>query len=52
MYNEGVGPVALAARLGHKSLAMVLRYSHLAPKHPADAVSGMSGFGFQAILSH
>ena len=41
----GVGPVALAALLGHKSLAMVLRYSHMAPKHLADAVSRLVGFG-------
>jgi integrase len=42
---NGVGPVTLAALLGHKSLAMVLRYSHLAPQHLASAVSGLVNFG-------
>ncbi len=41
----GVGPVALAALLGHRSLAMVLRYSHLAPTHLAEAVSRLVSFG-------
>jgi integrase len=44
---QGVGPVALAELLGHKSLAMVFRYSHLAPKHLADAVSKLVGFGLE-----
>jgi hypothetical protein len=36
--------VALAALLGHKRLTMVLRYSHLAQKHMADAVNGLVSF--------
>lgn len=33
----------VAELLGHKTLAMVMRYSHLAPDHLADAVDAISG---------
>lgn len=41
----GVDIRTLAQLMGHKTLQMSARYSHLAPQHLADAVSKLVGFG-------
>lgn len=40
----GVDLRTVAELLGHKTLQMVMRYSHLAETHKADAVSRLAGF--------
>jgi site-specific recombinase XerD len=39
----GVSMRTLAELLGHKTLAMVMRYAHLAPAHLRDAVERIAG---------
>jgi site-specific recombinase XerD len=39
----GVSLRTLAELLGHKTLAMVMRYAHLAPAHLRDAVERIAG---------
>ncbi len=42
---SGVDIRTLAQLMGHKTLQMSARYSHLAPQHLAEAVSKLAGFG-------
>ena len=39
----GVSLRTLAELLGHRTLAMVMRYAHLAPAHLRDAVERIAG---------
>jgi integrase len=41
----GVDIRTVAELLGHRTLQMVMRYSHLAPEHQADAVNRLVAFG-------
>jgi integrase len=41
----GVDLRTLAQLMGHKTLTMTMRYSHLSPTHLQDAVSKLVGFG-------
>jgi len=43
MVQAGVPLNTVRAILGHKSLSMVLRYSHLAPEHLRDGVDALDG---------
>jgi len=46
----GVDIVTVKELLGHKSIAMTLRYSHLAPGHKAQAVKTLD-YGFQTPIT-
>jgi hypothetical protein len=41
----GVDLRTVAELLGHRTLQMVMRYSHLAPEHQASAVDRLVSFG-------
>jgi hypothetical protein len=41
----GVDLRTVAELLGHRTLQMVMRYSHLAPEHQASAVDRLANFG-------
>ena len=43
MVQAGVPLNTVRVVLGHKSLAMTLRYAHLAPDHQADAMAALDG---------
>ena len=46
----GVSLRTLAELLGHKSIAMVMRYAHLAPAHLRDAVERIAGTRTDTII--
>jgi len=46
----GVDLRTVAELLGHRTLQMVMRYSHLTPKHQASAVDRLEQFSFRCIL--
>jgi integrase len=43
---EGVNIVAVSKLLGHKSLAMTMRYSHLSPEHEQVAIERLNRYNF------
>ena len=48
----GVGLRTVAELLGHRTLQMVTRYSHLAPKHQASAVDRLVSAGNKRDARH
>jgi integrase len=39
---SGVSPVEMAKLLGHKTLAMTMRYSHLSPQRTIELADGLA----------